>query len=136
MRKTMAVLALAIFAACGGSDSTSPASASVGGTYSLKTINGSPLPFVFQSGTTSVTILADALVVGENGTWTESTSYKQTVNGQTSTGTGGDAGTWVRAGTAVTFTSTTQGGSGYRGTFTGSGLDMTDDNGFRSVFAK
>ena len=136
MRTLLAVMMVMGSMACGGDSSTSPSSASVSGSYALNTVNGAALPFVIQSGPTSVTITADALVVADNGSWSEVGSYTQTFNGKTSSGTQNDGGSWVRVGTAVTLTSTTQGGGSYNGTFTGSGLSLTDDSGLHLVFSK
>ena len=48
-RMTIGVLALALsVAACASSDATSP-TVSVAGTYTLKAINGSPLPYAVLS---------------------------------------------------------------------------------------
>ena len=47
MGQLLAVAVIALATACGGSatTSTSPAASSVAGTYTLKTVNGSALPF-------------------------------------------------------------------------------------------
>ena len=135
MRRIFVACALtALLAAC-GSDSTSPASADITGTYTLKTVNGSPLPFTLQSGTTVVSLTSDVIIVSSNGTWSESGIYQQTVNGQTTSGTGSDGGTWTRAGTSVTLTSA----QGADGTYTGSYSTNTltlSNSGFVSVFTK
>ena len=125
---------LALSLACGGDGGTNPASDSIDGTYTLRTINGSTLPFTFSNGASSVVILGDIVTVATNGTWSESTSYRQTINGQTTTGTWADGGSWIRAGQAVTLTSNLQGS--FHGTFSGSGLDLLDDSGFRFVYSK
>jgi hypothetical protein len=128
MRRLAAVLLL-VAAACSKSDSpTNPASASLAGTFALRTIDGSALPYTMQSGTTSMTITSDALTVADGGTWSESGAYRQTSNGTTSNQTIADGGTWVRSGASVTFTSTMQnpGATAYSGSFTGSGFGMSD----------
>ena len=134
MRRLFPVLALAMAVACGGDKSTNPNSDSIEGTYSLRTVNGSPLPFTFQSGTTSVTLTSDVITVAGNGSWTESIGYRQTANGQTTTGTDTDGGSWVRAGSSVTLNSSF-GTGGYAGTY-GNGSLTFSDAGFVEVFSR
>src|SRR5438552_2700382 len=96
MRKLLPLFALiATIAACGG-DATSPASASIAGTFQLKTVNGSPLPFTFQSGTTKAIVTSDVLTVADGGTWAEQGNFTITVNGQTTNQVISDGGTWSR----------------------------------------
>jgi hypothetical protein len=120
-----ASLALALAAACGGDSGTNPNSDAIEGTYSLKTVDGSPLPYKVQIGTDQVTLTKDVLTVASNGSWTESLSYTQTVNGQTSTGTEGDGGTWTRAGSSVSFYSTVYDEASYTGTYSNRTLTVT-----------
>ena len=125
---------LCALAACGGDSGTNPNNAAIDGTYSLHSVNGSPLPFTFQSGTNSLTVTRDVLTVGSNGSWTESANYSQTVNGQTSTGTIADGGTWTRAGNSVEFDSQVSGDVAYSGTFSNGTLTLNDGSGFVQVF--
>ena len=135
VRNGLIIVALATVGACGGDSVTSTtASASLAGTYTLRTINGTALPFVLQSGTNSVTVTADAITVADGGTWSEAGAYRQTVNGQTTSQVISDGGTWTRAGASVAFSSRTT--SGYSGTFTGSGFNLTDNSGAAFVFTK
>ena len=135
MRRFSAVVLFAL-AACGGSEGpTNPASASLAGSYTLRTVNGNHLPYTLQSGTNSLTITADVLTVADGGTWSESGSYQQTVNGQTSSQTFSDGGSWDRSGPTVTFTSTNSNTAAYGGSFTGSGFGLTDGT-FAYVFTK
>ncbi len=132
MRRLTVLLAFLI--ACGG-DSTSPNSDDISGNYTLRTVNGSALPFSIQSGTTTLTVLSDALTVGSNGTWSEVTSYRQTVNGQTTTGTGTDGGTWVRAGSQVSLHSSAGSAGDYNGTYSSGTLTLTNA-GLVNVFSR
>ena len=128
--------ALCVLAACGSDSGTNPNNAAIDGTYTLRTVNGSPLPFTIQSGTTSLTLTKDVITVGSNGSWTESMNYSQTVNGQTSTGTIADGGTWTRAGNAVEFDSQVSGTVAYSGTFANGTLTLNDGSGFVQVFSR
>ena len=69
---TIAALAFAATAAsaCAGNDVTSPTT-SVVGTYTLKSINGSALPYNFGNGTT---LTSDQLIIRNDGSYTE-TAY-------------------------------------------------------------
>lgn len=135
MRTT--VLLIALFAvACGGdSASTSPASASLAGTYQLRTVDANPLPFTYQSGANKAVITGDVLTVADGGTWTEQGAYTLTLNGQTTSQVIADAGTWTRAGTNVTFVSSSSNAAAYSGRFTGSGFNLADQT-FTYVFSR
>jgi hypothetical protein len=126
---------LLVVAACGSDATTSPASASIAGTYQLRAINGSALPFTYQSGTTKVIVTADALTVADGGTWSEQASFTLTVNGSTSAQVVSDGGTWTRAGTSVSFFSTQSSTTSYSGTFTGNGFTLGDTQ-FTYTFSK
>ena len=84
---------------------------------SLPLLCGSPLPFTFQSGTSSLTVTKDVLTVGSNASWTESARYSLTVSGQTTSGTIAEGGTWSRAGKAVECDSQASEDVAYSGTF-------------------
>ena len=135
MRKLIALVALMAAAACGSDSPTNPNNASIAGTYSLTAVNGGPLPFTLQSGTTTVVLLTDVITVADGGTWSETGTFRVTQNGGTSTQTFADGGSWTRAGSSVSFYSTSQAATSYAGTFTGSGFNLSD-NSFTYVFAK
>lgn len=135
MRKLLAVMALAALVGCKGDSSTNPNSVAIDGAYSLKSVNNSPLPFVVQSGTNTFTLTSDNLTVGTNGSWSENGAYRQTVNGQSSTGTFSDGGTWIRAGSSVTLNSSNTGTASYSGTIISNGLSLSDGT-FAYIFAK
>jgi hypothetical protein len=128
------ILALALSLACGHDSSTDPNNASLGGVYSLSTVNGTALPFTVANGTTSVTLTSDVLTVTDAGGWSEAFAIRVTQNGTSANQTGGDTGTWTRTGASVTFTSAT-GGTAYTGTFTGGGFTLSD-GAFSYAFAK
>ena len=127
LMRALALCAATIYVgACGGDSPTSPASASIAGTYQLKTVNGSPLPFTYQSGLNKFVVTSDAITVADGGTWTETGHFTMTYNGQTTDQVVSDGGTWTRAGTAVSFYSAQQGTVSYSGTFTGNGFSVSD----------
>jgi hypothetical protein len=134
MRKLFVMLALATLAACGGDKATNPNSDAIEGTYSLKTINGSPLPFTIQSGTTSYVLKTDVITIASNGSWTESITYTETFNGQSSNGTDTDGGTWIRAGNAVSLNSNFDTG-GWAMTYNNGSLTV-NESGLVAVFTR
>ena len=105
MRRLVVLLTFAAAVACGGDSSTSP-SATVPGTYTLQSINGAPLPFIyFQSGADKGEIVADTLILNDGGTWSESGTDRQTQSGQVTTQTITDGGTYTLSGNALTLVS-------------------------------
>jgi len=128
-------LLLSLAMACGGDKSTNPNSDAVEGTYSLKSVNGSPLPFTIQSGTNSIMLTKDVLTVAGNGSWTESINYTETINGQMNTGTDADGGTWTRAGSSVSLYSTVTNGTAYTGIYNNGTLTMSA-GGFTQLFVR
>jgi hypothetical protein len=130
---TLTVVASLAFAA-GCHDSGTDPNASVGGSYSLRTINGSSLPYlVLQSGTYKYEIVDDAIVLTDAGTWTEIGHDRTTSNGQVSTDVVSDGGTFTRNGTAITLDSPASGsisGSVSNGTLT------LADQGIAAVYVK
>ena len=139
MRRSIALVTLATLttlAAC-GSDSTAPNanSDSIAGTWHLKSVNGSPLPFVIQSGATKVSLIADVVTVTDGGTWSESSTFSVVVNGgapqQQVTA---DGGTWARAGAQVSFYSSSSGTS--YATFNGNTGTMIDALGYTDVYQR
>ena len=126
MRRALLLVAFLTLGACQDNTGVSSLSSEdITGTFSMRTVNGAAMPFTFQSGGGSVTVTADVLTVLANGTWSEITSYTQTINAQTTSGDSPDGGTWQRLGTSLVFRSTA-GTAGYTGTFTGNGFTMSD----------
>ena len=107
MRRLVSLMLAFTIVACGGDDSTTaPTNASVAGTWTLQTINGSPLPFTLTSvGTTKVEAVSAVFVVNANGTWTGSSKTLTTINGQASTSTDTDGGTYTLSGSTVALRS-------------------------------
>ena len=102
------VLAIALaFVTTGCSKKDSPTSpATIAGTYTLRTINGSPLPYVvLVVGADKVEAVDDAITLSDAGTWTEFGHVRTTISGVATTTTINDAGSYVRTGTAITLTS-------------------------------
>jgi len=109
MRRLLALLVLSAAVACGGDSSTNP-SATLTGSYSLRTVNGSPVPYtVIQIGADKYEIVSDVVTLNEGGTWSESGTDRTTQSGQVTTGTITDNGTYTVNGTAITLISSQSG---------------------------
>lgn len=110
-------VAVATLAACGSSKKTVTGPTSVVGTYSLATIDGSPLPFTVPNNPSHT-------IVVQSGTATLNADNSYSLGG-TGTSDGGDpqqvvadVGTYVFSGSTVTFTSTAHPGGVYAATAT------------------
>lgn len=134
MRRLLPLVALAVAVACGSDSTTQPTIASVAGTWNLQSVNGSPLPFTLtQTGSDRLELLSDVVTANANGTYTEVAQFRTTVNGQSSTSTESDAGTFTLNGTAVSLTGTQTGN--INGALSGNTLTLTEQ-GFAWVFVK
>ena len=133
--RLIACMLLLVGAACGGDSPTQPTSSSVAGTWSLQTINGTALPYIVaQAGSDKVELTSDVLTVVGSGSFTQITQVRVTQNGQVSTQSIPDAGSYVLNGTAVTFTFNSDGSSG-TGSLSGNTLTIAED-GFAYVYRK
>jgi hypothetical protein len=102
MRKFLAICAILLAIGCG--DSTSPAG-SVAGTWTLQSVNGYPVPFVAPQGPGSaIELTSDVITADAAGAFTQMTVIKTTTNGQETTESIPDSGTYSISGNAVTFT--------------------------------
>jgi hypothetical protein len=129
----LASIPLAFTLACGDSG-TNPNNSDIAGTYTLQSIGGSPLPYTFQSGSPTVTLVSDVLTVGSDGTWAEAEDFQQVANGQTTTGSLSDGGTWTRSGTSLTFVSQADGTTVYTGTYGNDTLTLDAGDGQAQIF--
>jgi len=126
-------LALAIVA-CGSDSSSAPSNASVAGTWTLQTVNGSPLPFTLASSPAKLELLSYVVTVTSNGTWTSAQSIRTTFNGQATTATTTDAGTYTLSGNAVAIQSSSS-TTVLAGTVSGNTLTLAQP-GLTFVFQK
>lgn len=132
--RSAAMLLLAI--ACGGDAVTGPPTlASVAGRYSLKTVNGAPLPFLIgQSGTSKSEVLADVLALSANGTFLQTSTIRNTVDGVATTSSSTEPGTFTLAGATATFVFDVDGSFG-TGTIVERALTISG-NGFVTIYTK
>ena len=120
MRRLIFLVGALAVSAC--TDSTEPI-ATLDGTYELKTVNGAGLPYTtFQSATQKDELLGD-VIMASNGSFSQFTSNRVTINGQVDDGMSLDSGSYAIDGTAATFTSLS--GATWTGTVAGDTLTVT-----------
>ena len=101
MRNVFLAFTLTAIVACG---STSPADFNVVGTYKLKAINGSSLPYVVvDNATVKLEFLDDAITLKENGTYAQIGHSRRTEGGKVIIETIPDSGTYTRTGNDIVF---------------------------------
>lgn len=108
MRRLMIAFVVACSVACNNDGLTG--STTVNGKYTLRTVNGSALPYTISgSGANKTEILDDGITLYEGFTYSRSAHSRVTVNGTASDVTTSDAGSYSIFGTSVTLTSGTGG---------------------------
>jgi hypothetical protein len=107
MKKVLVTSAALFVLACGGGDSTAPGVASAAGSWSLQTINGTPLPFtIFDqvSPPDKLEVLSNTFVASTSGTFVETSTLRETQGTTVTTQTETDTGTWRQNNAAITIT--------------------------------
>lgn len=104
----LAVALCATLVSCGGDGATgTDTGTSFVGTYQLRSINGSPLPYVnFDQGGSKDEIVSETFTLGASGSWSHSYSERITTNGQVILQNGQTAGTFTSSGATLSFKST------------------------------
>jgi hypothetical protein len=135
MRLLSAALLL-VALGCGSDKVTGPpTAASVAGRYSLKTVNGAPLPFLLgQVGTSKTEVMADVLALSANGTFLQTSTIRTTVDGVASTSSASEPGKFTMSGSTATFVFDVDGSYG-TGTIDDRTLTISG-NGFVTIYAK
>lgn len=124
MRRFLLVAAALCLAACSDNNSTEPTGNLVG-TYQLRTINGSQLPFTFSDGST---IVSDQLTLGADGTYNDVAQFS---DGEVFD----EQGFWNNNNGTILFDPTTGGGQ-YQGSVSGSVLTEIFPGGPTEVYQK
>ena len=122
MMRRLVMLALASTLAACSTDSTGP-NGSVTGTYSLRTIDGQPLPYTFSSG---LRLTSDQITLMTDGTYQDVSRYS---DGSSFV----DEGDYTSYNGAVTFYSTS--GETYQGSISRDVLTQIL-NGYTQVFQR
>jgi hypothetical protein len=104
MRKIIAFVALVVTTGCLDMSTTEPYAGSLAGTYTLQTMNGTPMPFTFTNADTSFSIVSDVILMGDNGSWSETYVSLQKVGTAAATSdTVALAGTYTRTSPGLNF---------------------------------
>src|SRR5262245_51516977 len=130
--RPIAFAALIALVACGGESSTepTPTAASIAGVWHLRTIGGSPLPYVIQDPSARMTITASTVTVTEGGTWSEMDEFTLSVNGGPAVAqTHATSRTYIRNGSSFTAVETNGAVTNY--TFDGSSLTSLETPALR-----
>jgi hypothetical protein len=130
MQRLLLGFALMFSVACLGDGMTG--SSSVTGSYTLRTINGSNLPYTVTG--TGMEIVDETITLYEGFTYIKSGHTRTTTNGQVTTQTTNDSGTYGLQGTSITFNSNA-GGQGTLALIDGNKLTIVKA-GITSVFRK
>lgn len=102
MRSVILGLVVATSVAC--YDDSIVGSPSVTGTYTLRTINGSPLPYVLsETATSKIEVLDRAFTLHQGSTYAESGHLRRTENGETTIVSTPATGTYRLEANSVSF---------------------------------
>ena len=107
MRILLTVILLTVFAACGGESATG-IKVSTEGSYTLRTVNGAPLPYLIREATTQTStyeIMDATVTLNIGGTFTYSDHVRFTFNGKAEILKYTDAGTFTLSGTGISMRS-------------------------------
>ena len=99
-----ALLALALLVSVGCFDDFSTGVGTVTGTYTLRTINGSALPYTINvDASTQKVIVDDMITLFSGGSYSRTQHANTTVGGQTTSETNTESGAYLLVGTSVTL---------------------------------
>jgi hypothetical protein len=101
---TLAAAVPLLVAAC--SDSPTAPSASLEGSYSLRTVNGANVPVTLATmGADRVDITGGTLTLNNNGTFSGQLAFRFVFSGATTNQSESSSGTWTASGNTVTLSS-------------------------------
>jgi hypothetical protein len=132
-RRVLAGLFIVCSGACfGGSTIGSP---SITGEYTLRTVNGSPLPYTLSgSGTDKTELVRDAITLYQGGTFARSRDSRITAGGQVTNNNESDTGSYTIFGTSVALRSNATGQT-MQATISGNTMTVVEP-GMTAVFSK
>ena len=118
MKKILLLLA-SLSLGCSSYDLTTPTEDAIAGKWKLTAVNGTPLPYtVPHAGSTRQELVEDVVTITLPSTFSETTTFRITQNGQVTTETVTDSGTFEFNSYVVTFHFQSDGSLG-AGTLTG-----------------
>ncbi len=133
--KPFLVLLASLLVGCSSYDLTTPSQESLAGKWNLASVNGNSLPYgAPQIGSNKQEIVQDVLTITAPNTFTEVTTLQNTQNGQVSTDTITDSGTYEFNSYVVTFHFQSDGSTG-SATLTGRTMDVLA-SGVKFTFKK
>ena len=136
MRRLVSLALVLAVAGCGSDSSTTPTNSSVAGTWTLQSVNGSPLPFTLSASPAKIELLSDVVVATSNGTWTSTQQTRTTIGtGTPTTSTATDGGTYTLSGNNVSILSSSAGSTAQAGTINGNTLTLSQ-SGLTFIFQK
>ena len=122
MKRLLVACLVVLVAAC-GSESPAAPTVALPGTWHLKSVNGTNLPYVATEDTLSVSITAATLTISNDGTYNDLISASFVENGQVVNTAVIQAGNWSSSGGSVTFDDKTD-GTTYSGSLSGAVLTL------------
>jgi len=106
MRRFFTLLAVATTLSCGGESSTSVSSEPVAGTYTLRTVNRLPLPYVIaDQDSIKVELLSDSFTLTDDKKWSQFGTRRVSFSGQVVIDTITNVGTFVLNAPTITLIS-------------------------------
>jgi hypothetical protein len=132
----MALVLATTLTAAGCSDSTGPAGA-LAGTYTLRSIDGSPLPVAYFGPGYTDEVIAGRIDLDAQGNYIGTTTYRRTYTSGPPPAQFDDTiiGYWTLSGNQITLVDT-QSGVQYYGTVSGSTITISDPYNGTQVYSK
>jgi hypothetical protein len=129
----LAGLVGALTVACFGGNMTG--SSTITGEYTLRTVNGAPLPYTLSESATGKTeLLRDAITLYQGGTFARTRQTRLTSNGQATNESESDTGSYMLLGTSITLRSNAT-GQNTLATISGNAMTVVTA-GVTSVYSK
>ena len=135
MRSALFAIALGtVLAACGGDSSTGHSEA-VNGTFTLRTVNGSNLPFtLLEFPDYKLEITSDVLTLRPDGTFSDVATFRETDAGTVTTPVVPTTGTYTRSGNTITMRDSD--GDTLIGTINGDAITVLIEDAFSAVYRR
>jgi len=123
MKRVLLACAAIALLGCGGGDSTGP-SGSIEGRWNLQAVNGQTLPFTYAVNPPNYVaeIVSDVVEANADGTYTETTTIRETNGTEVTTHDEIDQGTWHHNGSGISVTDS--GGNTFNATVAGNKLTI------------
>lgn len=135
MNRYVSVAALiAVVSALAACDRTTSPKGGLNATFELKSISGTSLPYTKTLGSTTLRITSDVLVLKDDGTYEDQTTYAVPAGSYTQSSTAIERGKYSVSGSTINFIDQTQ-GSRYSGTLDGTTLTQSV-NGLTPVYER